>query len=77
MFLLQSHYGDIDGKFIADLGSGCGTLSVGAAALDAGLVVGFELDTDALSIFNRNLEIQEFSNVDVVQCDVINNISEK
>lgn len=33
---IQSTFHDIDGKLVADLGCGCGVLSVGAAMLDAG-----------------------------------------
>lgn len=61
---------------MADLGSGCGALTLGAAVLEAGLVVGFEIDPDALEIFRRNAEFHELTNVDVVQCDVLN-VSEK
>lgn len=57
---------------MADLGSGCGALTLGAAVLDAGLVVGFEIDSDAVDIFKRNMEFHELNNVDVVQCDVEN-----
>lgn len=68
---IESSFGDIDGKLIADLGCGCGTLSVGAAMLGAGLCVGFDIDTDALSIFHSNINEFELNNVDTVQCDVV------
>lgn len=67
---IQSSFGDISDKLIADLGCGCGTLSVGAAILGAGLCVGFDIDADALSIFRSNVNEFELSNVDAVQCDV-------
>lgn len=67
---IQSSFGDIDGKLIADLGCGCGTLSVGAAILGAGLCVGFDIDADALSVFHNNVSEFELSNVDAVLCDV-------
>uniref|UniRef100_A0A2K6EQA2 Methyltransferase-like protein 5 n=1 Tax=Propithecus coquereli TaxID=379532 RepID=A0A2K6EQA2_PROCO len=35
-----------------------------------GLCVGFDIDEDALEIFNRNVEGFELTNVDMVQCDV-------
>lgn len=53
------------------MGSGCGALTLGAAVLEAGLVVGFEIDSDALDIFKRNVDFHELTNVDVVQCDVL------
>lgn len=56
---------------MGDLGSGCGALTLGAAVLEAGLVVGFEIDPDALEIFQKNQEFHELTNVDVVQCDVL------
>lgn len=71
LHIIQSSFGDIDGKLIADLGCGCGTLSVGAALLGAGMCVGFDIDTDALSIFHSNINEFELNNVDAVQCDVV------
>lgn len=66
----QTHFGDIEGCAVADLGAGCGVLSLGAQLLDASHVVGFEIDPDALSILRRNcLEVE--SEVEVVQCDLL------
>lgn len=62
---------------VADLGSGCGALTIGAAALDAGLVLGFEIDNSALEIFNKNVEEQEYTNIDVLQCDVTRHLPPK
>ncbi|XP_018321302.1 LOW QUALITY PROTEIN: methyltransferase-like protein 5 [Agrilus planipennis] len=70
MYTIQSQYGDLKDKLVADLGSGCGSLSVGASVLGAGMVVGFEIDQDALEIFRRNMEDQELFNVDVINMDV-------
>ena len=55
---------------VADLGCGCGALSIGAAVLGAGLVTGFEIDADALETFRENVDEQEVGNFDGVQCDV-------
>ncbi|XP_046999624.1 rRNA N6-adenosine-methyltransferase METTL5 [Schistocerca americana] len=74
LYTMQSCYGDITGKLVADLGCGCGVLSAGAAMLDAAQCVGFEIDTDALSIFSQNISELELTNVDVVQCDVTNGL---
>lgn len=74
---MQAHYGDINSKLVADLGSGCGALTIGAAALDAGLVLGFEIDNSALEIFNKNVEEQEYTNIDVLQCDVTRHLPPK
>lgn len=34
------------------------------------LCVGFDIDSDALDIFKRNVEEFELPNIDMVQCDV-------
>lgn len=34
------------------------------------LCVGFDVDADALEVFNRNAEEFELPNIDMVQCDV-------
>ncbi|KAM4731741.1 rRNA N(6)-adenosine-methyltransferase METTL5 isoform 1-T2 [Anableps anableps] len=70
LYTIHNTFDDIEGKLVADLGCGCGVLSIGAAMLDAGLCVGFEIDEDALEIFRRNTEEFELSNVDLLQCDL-------
>ncbi|XP_034740987.1 rRNA N6-adenosine-methyltransferase METTL5 isoform X2 [Etheostoma cragini] len=70
LYTIQNTFNDIEGKLVADLGCGCGVLSIGAAMLAAGLCVGFDIDDDALDIFRRNAEEFEISNVDLVQCDL-------
>lgn len=37
---IESQFGDINGKSVADLGTGCGILSIGAAMCGALLVLG-------------------------------------
>lgn len=71
---IQERYDDIDSKFIADLGSGCGGLSIGVAAMKAAYVLGFEIDDDALEIFNQNIYDFELSNIGAIQCDVTKTI---
>eukprot|EP00064_Thunnus_orientalis_P011083 superscaffoldBa00001567_g11113 len=70
LYTIHNTFDDIEGKLVADLGCGCGVLSIGAAMLDAGLCIGFDIDDDALDIFRRNAEEFEISNVDLVQCDL-------
>ncbi|XP_006935411.2 rRNA N6-adenosine-methyltransferase METTL5 isoform X3 [Felis catus] len=70
LYTIHNTYDDIENKVVADLGCGCGVLSIGTAMLGAGLCVGFDIDEDALEIFNRNVEEFELTNVDMVQCDV-------
>ncbi|KAK2904714.1 hypothetical protein QQF64_032798 [Cirrhinus molitorella] len=70
LYTIHNTFDDIQNKLVADLGCGCGVLSIGAAVLDAGLCVGFDIDEDALDIFKGNVEDFELSNIDMVQCDV-------
>ncbi|XP_030846319.1 methyltransferase-like protein 5 [Strongylocentrotus purpuratus] len=67
---IEASYGDISGHLIADLGCGCGMLSIGAAMLDAGLCIGFDIDQDALEICQRNCEEFELPCIDTVQSDL-------
>ncbi|XP_071454139.1 rRNA N(6)-adenosine-methyltransferase METTL5 [Hetaerina americana] len=50
----QMSFADLEGKCVADLGCGCGSLTFGAAALGAAYTVGFEVDPDAVEIFREN-----------------------
>lgn len=70
LYAAQSQYNDIEGKSVADLGSGCGVLSLGAKMLGAEYVVGFEIDSDAIGIQYRNCNDIELY-VEMVQCDVL------
>ncbi|XP_076252107.1 methyltransferase like 5 [Rhynchophorus ferrugineus] len=72
LYTIQSHYGDIKGKLVADLGCGCGGLTIGTALLDASLVVGFELDADALDVFQENACNHDIEHVELINCDVRN-----
>lgn len=62
---------------MCDLGAGCGMLSSGAALLQASLVLGFEIDPDALSVFSQNMEDLELTNVEAVCCNIFSGISER
>ena len=67
---MQTQFGDVEGRMVADLGVGCGVLSVGASLLGAGAVVGLDVDPDALEVCGENVEAFELDNVDLVQSDV-------
>ncbi|XP_076750510.1 rRNA N(6)-adenosine-methyltransferase Mettl5 [Xylocopa sonorina] len=70
LYCAQMQYDDIEGHTVADLGCGCGILSLGAQMLGASHVTGFEIDSDALKVLSRNCsEIELF--VETVQCDVL------
>ncbi|KAK0179048.1 hypothetical protein PV327_007874 [Microctonus hyperodae] len=70
LYTAQSQYNDIENCAVADLGAGCGVLSLGARMLDASYVVGFEIDSDALEILSRNCDDIELP-VETVQCDIV------
>uniref|UniRef100_A0A8C4SCW1 Methyltransferase-like protein 5 n=1 Tax=Erpetoichthys calabaricus TaxID=27687 RepID=A0A8C4SCW1_ERPCA len=70
LYTIHNSFDDIEDKLVADLGCGCGVLSVGAAVLGAGLCVGFDIDEDALEICSRNIEEFDLKNTDTIQCDV-------
>jgi rRNA N6-adenosine-methyltransferase METTL5 len=71
LYDIQEQHYDLEGKLVADLGCGCGMLSIGAFILGAQHVVGFEIDADALTIFKRNLDDMEIdAGIDCVQCDI-------
>ncbi|XP_077779958.1 LOW QUALITY PROTEIN: rRNA N(6)-adenosine-methyltransferase METTL5 [Podarcis muralis] len=56
LYTIHNTFGDIENKTVADLGCGCGVLSVGSAMLGAGLCIGFDIDADALEVFSKNAE---------------------
>ncbi|CAO1417435.1 unnamed protein product [Diamesa hyperborea] len=74
LFHCQNNYGDIENQLVADLGSGSGMLSIGAALLGASHVVGFELDPDAIEVAKNNVEEMEIPNIDFVNCCVLEGI---
>ena len=53
---IQTSFGGLDNKIVADLGCGAGVLSVGARLLGARAVIGFDIDPEAIEVAKRNLE---------------------
>ena len=53
---IQTSYGGLDDRIVADLGCGAGVLSIGARLLGARAVIGFDIDPDAIEVAKRNLE---------------------
>lgn len=51
LYEIQQQYADIENKLVADLGSGCGMLSIGASILGAKHTIGFEIDSDAVEVY--------------------------
>ncbi|XP_055297516.1 rRNA N6-adenosine-methyltransferase Mettl5 [Sitodiplosis mosellana] len=75
LYTIQTKYNDIENKLVADLGCGCGMLSIGSFLLGATHTVGFDIDPDALEIFRANVTEMELPGVDSVNCDVVADLS--
>jgi predicted RNA methylase len=56
IYTAATTYDDIREKIIADLGCGCGMLSIAAAMMGARKVLAIDIDKDALAICRRNLQ---------------------
>ncbi|KAJ1987833.1 hypothetical protein H4R33_002698 [Dimargaris cristalligena] len=56
IYTAENTYGDIRGQAVADLGCGCGMLSIAAGMLEAGYLCGLDIDPDALAIAQTNLD---------------------
>lgn len=52
----QLEFGDIANLAVADFCTGCGVFAIGASVMDAGHVVGFDIDPDALAICQQNAQ---------------------
>eukprot|EP01147_Barroeca_monosierra_P003832 gene3832-6342_t len=70
LYTMESTYADIDGKVVCDLGVGCGILAIGCAMLGAGLVIGCDIDKDALEIAQHNAGMLEIDNLELVHLDI-------
>lgn len=60
LFNAQNLYDDIEGKVIADLGCGCGILSIAALCLGAAEVHSFDIDPLSIEAAKRNLDMLDF-----------------
>ncbi|KAG4100036.1 methyltransferase like 5 [Neocallimastix lanati (nom. inval.)] len=70
LYTAQSMYDDIEDKIVADLGCGCGVLSIGANQLGSLYNFAFDIDDDALEICRENMEGFEIENMDLIKVDV-------
>lgn len=77
VYNIQTKFDDIENKFVADLGSGCGMLSIGAFVLGAQHTIGFEIDQDAIETFHTNITEMELPGIDCVRTDVVDKLSAK
>jgi len=69
---MAATFGDVEDRFVADLGCGSGVLAMGCAMLGAGFVTGFDVDPDALDLVNENKDDFEVDNIDCVNIDIKN-----
>eukprot|EP00041_Stephanoeca_diplocostata_P022414 m.534646 g.534646 ORF g.534646 m.534646 type:complete len:250 (+) comp22057_c0_seq8:338-1087(+) len=69
MLFAMEEYGDITGKSVADLGCGCGVLSIGSVIMGSATTVGYDIDPDALEIAQRNCDELDVP-VDFLLCNV-------
>lgn len=71
LFTIHSTYDDLQDALVADLGVGCGVLSIGCVAMGAGACVGFDIDPDALQAAQQNAaEFELDPSLELVQCNV-------
>lgn len=62
--------GDVSGKNILDLGCGCGIFGIGASLLDAGSVMGVDIDEDSIEIARKTSSDFGINNIAFECCDV-------
>lgn len=67
---MESSFGDLEGKVLADLGCGCGMLLIGSTLMGASATFGFDIDRDALEICRGNLEDAEITSAELLQMNV-------
>lgn len=72
LYSIQSNFGDLEDKVVADLGSGCGMLSIGSFLLGAAYTLGFEIDKNAIDICLENID--EIPTIDCMQCDILTDL---
>ncbi|RKP34370.1 S-adenosyl-L-methionine-dependent methyltransferase [Dimargaris cristalligena] len=71
IYTAENTYGDIRGQAVADLGCGCGMLSIAAGMLEAGYLCGLDIDPDALAIAQTNLDEFEIAMDFVLAFDTV------
>lgn len=77
LYTIQACYDDIEGKVVADLGCGCGILSLGVSMLGSTFCVGFDIDYDALEIFQVNQDELGTDSCELVLCNVTRDMSKR
>ncbi|KAK3100719.1 hypothetical protein FSP39_024199 [Pinctada imbricata] len=73
LMAIESQWGDIIERSVADLGCGTGMLSIGASILGADYVLGVEMDSEAMEICKYNIDNHDYdlSSIDLMAMDVV------
>ena len=72
LYNIDQMYDDLNEKMVCDLGCGTGMLSIGSAFMMADFILGFDIDSDALSICRKNLDffdLYDTTVIDLIQLD--------
>ncbi|PVD31092.1 hypothetical protein C0Q70_10370 [Pomacea canaliculata] len=67
---IHTHFNDLEGKCVADLGVGSGVLSLGCSMLGCSYVLGVDIDPEALAICANNISEFDITNIDLLHCDI-------
>jgi len=67
-------YNDINNKFIVDLGSGTGRLSIASAYLKANSVLSVDIDFNALNVLKKNIRALRLENIIFPLCTDVGNL---
>ncbi|XP_014216732.1 methyltransferase-like protein 5 [Copidosoma floridanum] len=70
LYVAQTQFCDIENQCVADLGTGCGILSLGASLLGAAYVMGFDIDESAIKIWHKNRQKLKMP-IESVCCDIM------
>ena len=65
------------GYFVYDVGTGSGILGILAAKLNARKVVAIDLDKVSVSAANYNVKLNDISNIEVIEGNLLDNMSER
>lgn len=71
LYTIQTQFGSLEDQLVLDAGCGPGMLSVGAVLLGASTVTAVDIDGDALDVMQENIEDMEITNIDILQCNFL------
>jgi len=70
LYTIANSYDELEGKCIADLGTGTGILGIGAQLLGSCYTIGIDIDPKALSLAQENAQTLEVENMEFIVCDI-------